>query len=84
MTVKSGHAFKRCDGVNLYRARMCFGLDGVAFWRQLCAVPADDAALPRGARLFANAISHPKRRGKRRLDLLIAQSMNFHVSAPSK
>jgi hypothetical protein len=66
-----GHAFKRCDRVDLHRARMCFGLDGVAFWRQLCAVPADDTALPRGARLFANAVSKPKRRAKWRLDLVI-------------
>jgi hypothetical protein len=66
-----GHAFKRCDRVNLHRARMCLGLDGVAFWRQLCAVPADDTALPRGARLFANAIAQPKRRGNWRLDLVI-------------
>lgn len=67
----SGHAFKRCDRVNLHRARMCFGLNGVAFWRQLCAVPADDTALPRSARLFANAISQPKRYGKRWLDLVV-------------
>jgi hypothetical protein len=66
-----GQAFKRCDRVNLDRARMRLGLDGVAFWRQLCAVPADDTALPRGARLFANAVAQPKRRGKSRLDLLI-------------
>jgi len=66
-----GDAFKRCDWVNLHRARMCFGLDGVAFWRQLCAVPADDTALPRGARLFANAVAQRKRRRKWRLDLVI-------------
>jgi hypothetical protein len=66
-----GNAFKRCDRVDLHRARMCFGLDGVAFWRQLCAVPADDAALPCGARLLANAISQTKRRGKWRLGPVI-------------
>ena len=54
---------------------MGFGLDGIAFWRQLCAVPADDAALPSGARLFANALSQPKRWGKRRLDLVTL----FHI-----
>jgi hypothetical protein len=66
-----GHAFERCDRVNLHRARMCFGLDGVPFWRQLCAVPADDTALPRGARFFANAISQPEGHGKRRADPVI-------------
>ena len=66
-----GHALKRSDRVNLHRAWMCFGLDGVAFWRQLGAVPADDAALPRGARLLATAIAPPTRRGKRRLDVVI-------------
>ena len=66
-----GHALKRCDRVDLHRARMCFGLDGVAFWRQLCAVRANDTALPRGARLLANAVSQSKRRWKRRLDLVI-------------
>ena len=67
----SGHAFKRRDRIDLHRARVRFGLDGVAFWRQPCAVPADDTALPRGARLLANAISQPKRRGKWRLDRMI-------------
>jgi len=56
-----GHALKRCDRVDLYRAWMCFRFDGIALWRQLRAVPADDVALPRGARLFANAFSQPKR-----------------------
>ena len=50
---------------------MRFGLDGIAFWRQLCAVPADDTALPRGARLFTNAVSQRKRRRKWRLDHVI-------------
>jgi hypothetical protein len=66
-----GHALKRCDRVNLHRAWMCFGLDGVTLWRQFCAVPADDKALPRGARLFANAFSQPKRRWQWRLNLII-------------
>jgi hypothetical protein len=66
-----GHALKRCDRVNLHRAWMCFGLDGVALWRQSRAVPADDMALPRCARLFANAFSQPKRRWQWRLNLMI-------------
>jgi hypothetical protein len=63
---------------------MCFGLDGVALWRQFRAVPADDMALPRGARLFANAFSQPKRRWQWRLNLMIVWSSNgnatlFHI-----
>jgi hypothetical protein len=67
----SGHALKRCDRVNLHRAWMCFGLDGVALWRQFRSVPADDMALPRGARLFANAFSQPKGCWQWRLNLMI-------------
>src|SRR3982750_3237746 len=36
-----GHTLERCDRVNLHRSWMCFGLDGVALWRQFRAVPAD-------------------------------------------
>ena len=65
------HAFERCERVNLHGARMRFGLDGVAFWRQLCAVPADDTALPRGTGLLPYSISQPKGGGKWRLNLVI-------------
>lgn len=34
-----GHTLKRYYRVNLHRAWMCFGLDGVALWRQFRAVP---------------------------------------------
>src|SRR5438105_15001456 len=79
-----GHALKRCDRVNLHRSWLCFGLDGVALWRQFRAVPADDMALPRGARLFANAFSQPKRRWQWRLNLMIVWSSDgnatlFHI-----
>ena len=57
-----GHALKRRDWVNLHRAWMCFGLDGVALWGRFRAVPANDMALPRCARLFLNAFSQAKRR----------------------
>src|SRR4051812_7923932 len=45
-TQVSGHAFKRRQRIDLDRPWMSFGLDGVAFRRQLCAVPADNTALP--------------------------------------
>jgi hypothetical protein len=48
-----------------------FRLDGVAFRRQFRAVPADDSPLPRGARLFANAITQPKHGGQWQRKLVI-------------
>ena len=66
-----GHALKCCDRVNLHRARMSFGLDGVAFWRQFRAVPADDSALPSCARLLANALPQPERRWIWRLEMVL-------------
>jgi hypothetical protein len=36
---------------------MSLGLDGITLWSQSCAVPADDAALPRGPRPFSYSIS---------------------------
>jgi hypothetical protein len=59
---------------------MCFGLDGVNLWRQFCAVPANDMALPRGARLFANAFSQPKRRWQWGLNLMIVRSSDGNAS----
>ena len=81
-----GNAFKRCNRVDLHRSRMCLGLDGVALWRQLRAVPTDDAALPRGARLLANALSELKRCTEWRLELVFlrrtdnAALLHIHLS----
>lgn len=79
-----GHAFKRRDRVDLYRPWVSFGLDGIAFRRQFRAVPANDSALPRGARLLSYAISQPKRGGQWQRRLAIHWSTDgiatlFHI-----
>ena len=75
-----GHALKRGDRINLHRARMCFGFDGVALWRQFRAVPTDDMALPCCTRLLSNAFSQPKRRWQWRWDLMIVCSPDSHAT----
>jgi len=55
------HAFKSSHRVNLYRAWVTLGLDGIAFRGQFRAVPADNLTLPSGTRFLAYAISQAKR-----------------------
>ena len=56
-----GHAFKGSDRINLDRAWVTLGLDGIAFRGQFRAVPADNLTLPGGTRFLAYAISQAKR-----------------------
>ena len=54
---ESSYSLKRGDRIDLHRAGMSFGLDGVALWRQFCAVPADDVPLPCRARPLSRSSS---------------------------
>ena len=42
------HAIERSDGIDLYRAWVRLGLDGIAFRGQFRAVPTDNQTLPSG------------------------------------
>jgi len=57
---------------------MSLGLDGITLWSQSCAVPADNAALPRGPGLFSYSIPQSKRRRFWLLELaLILRTNDF-------